>query len=104
MTFAIFTYAEMSFFIVRLFYFRWKNEIFFIFRFFYLQRMASIRTRKPHIYRSTRTNNTSLDASHVTIPISDTNSSSLSSIASTSTIERSPKFRHRMLSSTLKSK
>ena len=66
--------------------------------------MASVRTRKPHQYRSTRANNTTLDASQVSIPMSDTNSSSLSSIASTSTIEPSPKYQHRILSSTLKSK
>ncbi len=56
--------------------------------------MASIRARKSHSYRFLRANNISLDANRM----NDTNSSSIS------TIERSPKYRHRILSSTLKSK
>jgi len=78
--------------------------------------MASVGTRKfhssyKHGYNKRRSgagNNISLDASRVSIRMSDTNSyetiPSPSSVASTSTIERSPKYRHRILSSTLKSK
>lgn len=78
--------------------------------------MASVGARKfhssyKHSYnkrRSCARNNISLDSSRVSIRMSDANSyetiPSPSSIASTSTIERSPKYRHRILSSTLKSK
>ena len=50
--------------------------------------MASIRARKPHPFRA---NNLFFDTSGT-------------SIASNNPIERSPKYRHRILSSTLKSK
>jgi hypothetical protein len=78
--------------------------------------MASVDVRKSHSsckhphkkYRSSGSNNISLDTSRVSMRMSDTNSyetiSSPSSIASASIIERAPKYRHRILSSTLKSK
>ena len=78
--------------------------------------MASIGIRKSHSpckqscnkYRSCGTSDISLDTSRLSIRMNDTNSyentPSPSSIASTSTTVQSPKFRHRILSSTLKSK
>jgi hypothetical protein len=71
--------------------------------------MASGSTRKSHSYssnkcRSCRRNNISLDASQVSIRMSDTNSYETLLSPSLTTIERSPKYRHRILSSTLKSK
>jgi hypothetical protein len=78
--------------------------------------MTSVSLRKSHSTckqscskcRTCGTNNISLDTSRLSIRMNDTNSydntPSPSSIESTSTIERSPKYRHRILSSTLKSK
>ncbi len=78
--------------------------------------MATVGVRKSHSSckhlsnkcPSSNGNNISLDTSHVSIRTSDTNSyetiTSPSSIGSTSVIERSPKYHHRILSSTLKSK
>lgn len=78
--------------------------------------MASVNIRKTHSSckqssnkrHSSDTNNISLDASTTSLPMSETNSyetiNSPSSVASRSTIERSPKYRHRILQSTLKCK
>ncbi len=78
--------------------------------------MASVGTRQSHSSykhsdnksRLCGTNNGSLNATGLSIRMSDTNSyetiPSPSSIGSTSIIERSPKYHHRILSSTLKSK
>jgi len=76
--------------------------------------MTSVGGRKSHtscktLYNKSRSSNTSIDTSHLSIATNDTNSyentpSPLSSLASTSTVEHLPKDGQRILSSTLKSK